>query len=145
MTKNEMAKCAFSNGYNCAQSVLKPFAGQLDIDVNTALKLSTGFGAGMGRLQGTCGAVTGAYMVLGLKFGQQIPDDTSKEKVIDMIREFTERFKDEHKVTDCRDLLRTDLTTTSGRQFFDDNNLHEKVCNKCVATSVSLLEEMMKG
>lgn len=143
MSKSETAKYAFNHGYNCAQSVLKPFAGQLEIDVNTALKLSTGFGAGMGRLQGTCGAVTGAYMVLGLKYGQELPDDTSKEKVIELIREFTERFKDEHKVTDCRDLLKTDLTTTPGRQVFDNNNLHDKVCNKCVSTSVTLLEEMM--
>ncbi len=143
MDKKSSAKCAFDNGYNCAQSVLKPFANQLNFDVNTVLKLSAGFGAGMGRLQGTCGAITGAYMILGLKFGENSTDDTSKEKVIELIREFTSKFKDKHKVTDCRDLLKVDLTTEEGQSSFDQNNLHDQVCSKCLKTSVSLLEEMI--
>ena len=65
------------------------------------------------------------------------------EKVIEMVREFTAKFKDKHEVTDCRDLLKVDLTTDEGQSTFNKNNLHEKVCSKCVKTSVSLLEEMM--
>ena len=143
MSKQEIVKAKFDGGYNCAQSVLTSFAGQMNIDVETVLKISSGFGAGMGRTQKTCGALTGAYMVLGLKYGKGFPDNDSSEKVTGLIQDFTEKFKEEHEVTDCRDLLKVDLTTEEGQSSFDRKNLHNEVCSKCLKTSVSLLEEII--
>lgn len=144
MDKSEKAVQTFDGGLNCAQSVLTPFLDKLNIDESTVLKLSSGFGAGMGRLQETCGAMTGAYMVLGLKYGKQQPDDESKEKVVELIQEFTKRFRAEHKFTNCRELLNADLNTEKGQRYVEENNLHENVCSKCVGNSVKILEDLMK-
>lgn len=138
------AKSAFDNGYNCAQSVLTPFIKQLDFDVNTVLKLSSGFGAGMGRTQETCGAVTGAYMVLGLKYGDIDMDDEAKEKGDERIQEFTKRFEEKHGSTNCGNLLHVDLKTEEGQIAFERKNLHDTVCTKCIGTSVSLLQEIIQ-
>ena len=144
MSKQDLAKNKFDSGFNCAQSVLTPFARQMNIDVNTALKLSSGFGAGMGRTQGTCGALTGAYMVLGLKFGKQFPDDASNEKVVKMIQDITHKFESEHGFTSCSDLLKVDLKTEEGQATFNMKNLHTTVCTHCVNSAVSLLEEIIE-
>ena len=144
MSKQKIVKTKFDEGYNCAQSVLTPFASQMNIDVETALKLSSGFGAGMGRTQKTCGALTGAYMVLGLKYGKGFPDDESREKVVGLIQYLTEKFKEEHEFTDCSDLLKVDLKTEEGQHTFEKNKLHEIVCSHCLNSAVSILEEMMK-
>ena len=144
MNKKTIAISKFNSGYNCAQSVLTPFANKMNIDVETALKLSSGFGAGMGRTQKTCGALTGAYMVIGLKYGTGFPDDESREKVIGLIQDLTEKFKEEHEFTDCSDLLKVDLKTEEGQHTFEKNKLHEIVCSHCLNSAVSILEEMMK-
>ena len=69
-THAEMAEAKFREGYNCAQSVLFSFCEELGLDAETALKLSCGLGAGMGRQGEVCGAVSGGIVVLGLKFGR---------------------------------------------------------------------------
>lgn len=143
MNKKDKAKTIYDSGFNCAQSVLKPFADQLDIDVNSAMKLASGFGAGMGRTQGTCGALTGAYMVLGLKYGEYAPDDDSTDDVIEKIQQLTREFEDEHGFTNCRDLLNVDLKTDEGQKEFDAKNLHNTVCSLCVNSTVSFLEDII--
>jgi C_GCAxxG_C_C family probable redox protein len=143
MSKQETAKKKFDSGFNCAQSVLTPFARQMNIDVDMALKIASGFGAGMGRTQGTCGALTGAYMVLGLKYGKQMPDDDSNDKVAGMIQDLTHKFESEHGFTNCKDLLNVDLTTNKGQDAFAKNNLHSTVCTLCVNSAVDLLEKIL--
>lgn len=144
MNKKDAAKTKFDAGFNCAQSVLIPFVEQLNIDESTALQISSGFGAGMGRTQKTCGALTGAYMVLSLKYGKQRPDDdVSADKVIDLIQEFAANFQEEHGFTNCRDLLNVDLNTDEGQTTFEKNKLHNTVCSHCVKSAVSLLEEII--
>jgi C_GCAxxG_C_C family probable redox protein len=145
MSKKNLAEGKFHSGYNCAQSVLVSFVPQLNIDENTALQISSGFGAGMGRTQKTCGALTGAYMVLSLKYGKQHPaDDVPDDKVVDLIQDFTQKFEDEHGFTNCRDLLKVDLKTKAGQDEFQKKDLHNKVCTLCVNSAVSLLEEVFE-
>ena len=69
MTKGEIAKQYFLQGYNCSQSVLLAFCDDLGFDEQTALMLASPFGGGMGRLREVCGTLSGAYMALGLKRG----------------------------------------------------------------------------
>lgn len=71
MERSEHAKELFLGGNNCAQSVLLSFAKDFGFSKELALKVSAGFGGGMGRVQGTCGAVTGAIMVLGIMKGKR--------------------------------------------------------------------------
>lgn len=145
MDKKNLAERKFHSGYNCAQSVLVSFVPKLNIDENTALQISSGFGAGMGRTQKTCGALTGAYMVLSLKYGKQHPgDEISEDKVVKLIQDFTNKFETEHGFTNCRDLLQVDLNTDKGQQDFKKKDMHNKVCTHCVSSAVSLLEEVFE-
>ena len=66
ITKVELARQYHERGFNCAQSVLAPFAPDYGLSEETALRISTGFGSGMGRLCDVCGALTGAFMAVGL-------------------------------------------------------------------------------
>ena len=75
MTKSEKAINYFQNSFNCAQAVFTPFGLDMGVPEDHCLKIACAFGAGMGRQQCTCGAVTGAMMVLGLHFGKGMGDD----------------------------------------------------------------------
>ena len=63
----------FKNGYNCAQAVLLAFSDELEIDEKTLALISSSFGGGMGRMREVCGAVSGMFMVAGLKYGYSGP------------------------------------------------------------------------
>ena len=72
-TKSEVAMEKFLAGYNCAQSVLYAYGPELGMDGETALKVATGLGAGMGRRGEVCGALTGGILVLGLEIRARRP------------------------------------------------------------------------
>ncbi|HEY4787031.1 MAG TPA: C-GCAxxG-C-C family protein [Bacteroidales bacterium] len=142
--KKEKAVTSFRSGLNCAQAILMAYVDQLRYDNSLALVLSCGFGAGMGRLQETCGAVTGAFMTLGIYNCQKYTENKDrKEKTYAMIQEFNARFISIHKTTQCAELLKCDLKTPEGQEIFKKGNLTEKVCEKCIADSVDILEEIM--
>lgn len=144
MTKIEKALKTFNDGFNCAQAIFSTYGTDLGIDRNTALKISTGFGAGMARLQETCGALTGAYMVIGLKYGKTDANDkTSHEKIYKIINEMTSRFKERNKSTLCKDLLGQDLNTVEGKTYIEENGLFATVCCKCVEDAARILEELI--
>ena len=145
-TKSDAATEKFVSGYNCAQSVLWAFAGELGLDPDTALKISTGFGAGMGRRQETCGAVSGGIMVLGLKYGRgEGQERTVTEESYAKTQELMRRFEAKHGPSDCRQILGgCDLMTEEGRKTMKDRNLHDSICKPCVRTVVAILEDMLK-
>jgi len=135
----------FSSGYNCSQSVISSFSEILNLDNNAALAISCGFGGGMGRTQGTCGAVTGAYMAIGVYCTNKYENIAErKEKTYSMIQEFNRVFVEKHKVTDCRQLLNCDLKTEDGQKYFKENNLVETVCKKCIVNSIEIVNDQMK-
>ena len=70
----------FKEGYNCSQAVFLAFEDKLHIDRNVALKLSSSFGGGMGRLREVCGAVSGMFLVAGVLYGYDDPKDYDKKK-----------------------------------------------------------------
>ena len=144
-TKSKVAAAKFMEGYNCAQSVLYSFCNDLQIDTNTALKIACGFGAGMGRKEEICGAVTGGIIVLGLKFGRGKNDgQTATELTYTKTRELIERFSEKHGIIICRKLLNgCELTTAEGQKYFKDNNLLSKICVPCVQTVVEILEDIV--
>jgi C_GCAxxG_C_C family probable redox protein len=134
----------FRAGLNCAQAVFAAYSEKLGFDKELALSVSTGFGGGMGRLQETCGVVTGAFMVIGVYNSQLYPDSIDrKEKSYAMIREFNARFIGEHKTTRCKDLIDCDLSTPEGRALSKENRLHDTICEGCMATSIRLLNELI--
>lgn len=96
----------FKSGYNCAQSVFLAFAEDLGFDKETALKLSSSFGGGMGRLREVCGAVSSMFAIAGLKKGYTSPNnDELKAKHYELIQSLAEKFKSKYGTIICRELL----------------------------------------
>jgi C_GCAxxG_C_C family probable redox protein len=140
----EIAISTFRAGLNCAQAVFAAYSEKLGYDKEMALSTSAGFGGGMGRLQETCGVVTGAFMVIGVYNSQLYPDNlVRKEKSYEMIREFNARFVEEHKSNRCMDLVNCDLSIAEGRALAKEKRIHETICEGCLATSIRILNGMI--
>ena len=123
MKRSEKAVKLFESGMNCSQAMLMAFAEGSALDPALAAKLASGFGGGMGRMAGTCGAVTGAYLALGLLRGTASADDKAgKENTYRLIREFAARFQARHGSVTCRELLGCDIGTAAGL----DQALHQR-------------------
>lgn len=137
---------AYKSGFNCAQSMISAYSDFFDIDRRTALALSCGFGGGMGKLQGTCGAVTGSFMVLGAySYNEDIDIQLSKDRSVELVREFSKRFKAIHSTTNCKDIIGCDISTDRGMQYAKDNLLFETICEKCIKDSVVIIEDLINS
>lgn len=145
MERKTLAKRYFNDGLNCAQSVLCSFKAEIDVPESELQKISAGFGGGMAKLQQTCGAVTGSYMVVGLMDKTLIPNDSnSREKTNILLQEFDYEFKRIHKSTQCSDLLGINLLSEDGKVQFEELNLRENVCERCIEDAVTLIESKMQ-
>lgn len=106
MDHSKKAVELFKSGYNCSQAVLGAYAEELGLDLDTALKISSSFGGGMGRMRETCGALTGAFMVIGmLKGDYDSKDNKSKSELYASIQELADDFKGQNGSIICRELL----------------------------------------
>lgn len=144
MSKASAAEQLFRDHANCAQAVLIPFAGEHGVSAATASDIASGFGGGMARLQGTCGAITGACMALGIAIGAREPDATkAKDATAAAFREFQKRFIGLHGETTCRALLNVDLNTEEGRAAHAQNKLRETICTPCVRDAAMIVEELL--
>ncbi len=145
-SKTENAVELFRGGMNCAQSVVIAFSDDLTFDREMAARISCGFGGGMGRLQETCGAATGSFMVLGIHVCRKhFNNRDRKEETYAGIQKFSERFKSIYGVLDCKSLLNCDLRTEEGQRYIKENNLHEVICEKCISDSVRIVEELIEN
>lgn len=136
---------SFRGGKNCAQSVLSTYAERFKIETELAISLTSGFGAGMGRLQETCGAVTGAFMVIGLHNSKMHRDNSSlKEVSMLMIQEFTQKFVEKNGTINCKSLIKCDLNTDEGQKYFADNKIADTICSKCISDSIRIINELTK-
>lgn len=105
-TKGQIAKRYFEEGYNCCQAVLGAFAEDLGLEFETAMLLSSSFGAGMGRLREVCGTVSGMFMVLGMKYGYRSPKVfEEKKELYQKIQVLAGQFKEDNGSIICRELL----------------------------------------
>ena len=144
-TSPEIAEFKFVEGYNCAQSVMFSFCDKLGLDTETALKLSCGLGAGMGRQGEVCGAVTGGILVLGLKLGRGQNDPRNQtDLTYSKIREFMNHFAAKHGSCLCRELLSgCDLRTPDGQDYYIKNNYFNLICRPCVRDAAILVEAII--
>ena len=141
----ERALESFRGGLNCAQAVVTAFSEELNYDKYMALSISCGFGAGMGRLQDTCGAVTGSFMVLGIANCRKFTDNKDrKEATYAMVQKFSNTFKEMHGTTDCSSLLNCDLKTEEGNRFAKENNLFGTICEKCISDSIGIINDLIE-
>ena len=143
--KNETAVQKFTSGYNCAQSVLFACSDEIDIDKNTALKIAWAFGAGMGKKQEICGAITGGIMAISLKYSRfQNADNSTTDKIYSKTRELMDKFQGKHGTCKCSELLQgCNLSTDEGQKYIKENDLFNKTCVECVRSAATILEEIL--
>jgi C_GCAxxG_C_C family probable redox protein len=124
--------------------VLTAYAEELGLDRETALKIASPFGAGMARMGETCGAVTGAFMAIGIKHGRTKADDeAAKERTYELMHEFVKRFKERNTSILCNVLLGFDVSTPEGRKRASERDTHANVCPKYVQDAAEILEELL--
>jgi C_GCAxxG_C_C family probable redox protein len=147
MKKKQLADQYHERGYGCAQAVLAAYAQDFGLSEETALHISTGFGSGMGRMCEVCGALTGGFMVIGLKYGKVITDGTKygtdTETTYKLVAELARKFETINGSIYCRDLIGHDLSNPEQRAKVVKMGLFKTTCKKCILDSVELLEEIL--
>lgn len=138
----EYAIRRFREGFNCSQSVLSAYGEAFGLEEQTAFRIAAGFGGGMGRLQGTCGALAGAYMLAGLKHGKIRGDDQeAQERTYSKVQEMAAKFKARFGSDLCSEILGIDLRTEEGRRRFKAENMSARYCEVCIRRASELVEE----
>jgi len=144
MNKQETIDSAllyFDQGFACSQSILLAFVPQFDLEENTAKLISSTFGAGMGRLRQTCGAVTGGFMVLGLAYGNTDPKDTdTKLAAYKRVRDLNGLVEGIHGTTSCAEILKKHATEAE----VAERKHHKIICRKVVADVAGIVFEMVE-
>jgi len=145
MEKSEKALAYFRNKFNCSQSVFTVFSPEYGYSEDDALKVSCAFGGGMGRQQLTCGAVTGAMMAIGMKYGKGINDSEEKKQLTYLkTREFFEEFIKIHGSTNCRELLDgLNMSDPEDHKKIMERNLFDIKCEEYVASAVKITERIL--
>ena len=119
------------HGYNCAQAILCAYADLYGLDEQTAYRIAEAFGTGMGGMGDTCGAVSAAFMLLGMKSKNGIGDKASRAALYKDVRELAAAFKAEAGSTICRELK-------------GQTGLPVYPCAKCIETAAKLFEAELK-
>jgi len=142
MEKKEKALEYFRNKFNCSQAVFTVFGKEYGLSADDCLKLSCAFGGGMGRQQQTCGAVTGALIALGMKYGKGINDPEEKKQYTYLkTREFFQKFSELNGSVNCRELLDgLDMNDPEDLQKIMELKLFDLKCEKYVADAVKIVD-----
>jgi C_GCAxxG_C_C family probable redox protein len=99
----------------------------------------------MGRMGETCGGVTGALMVIGLRYGKtEVQDKQEKEMTYGLVKEFVDRFKSRNGSIVCRELLGCDISTPEGLKIAEDKNLIATLCPKFVQDAAEIMEQILE-
>lgn len=135
MPAEEQALRYFRQGYNCAQSVLASVAPRLKLEEGMALRLASGFGAGVGRMRKLCGAFSGLTMAAGYAQGNLTGEPEDKERIFSLVRSLAADFKREFGSLECRDLLHLDkgLQEPARPSERTETYYAARPCERCVA------------
>lgn len=150
INENERAKKAmayFKEGYNCSQAVFLAFSDLYDIDEKTALKLSSSFGGGMGRMREVCGAVSGMFMVAGTLYGYDDPKaHEEKTEHYARIQELAGHFSDANGSIVCRTLLGlSDGKSAPEPEKRTDSYYKKRPCAQLVGMAAAIMDNYIKG
>lgn len=143
---SEKAMYLFKQGYNCSQSVVLAFCDKTGLNEETALKMSSSFGGGMGRLREVCGAVTGMFMVAGMLYGYSDPkDNKAKTEHYKLIQELADKFKQENGSIICRELLGLGAGADKPVPELRTQEYYKKrPCAELVGCAAGIMEEYIK-
>ena len=141
----EKAVDTFRGGINCTQAVLAACGTAHGIEREDAMRLGGAFGSGM-NMGETCGAVTGALMVLGLRHAKVTGAGfLTRDRTAAATLAFVERFKERNGSVSCKELLGCDLGTPEGRAAARRDGSFKKRCPKFVRDAAEILDEMERA
>ncbi|MBQ7089420.1 MAG: C_GCAxxG_C_C family protein [Clostridia bacterium] len=130
MSKLDLAMDFHQQGYNCAQAVALPFCEEMGLDAAVVKRATEGFGAGMGGRTQTCGALSGAVFVAGMR-NADATDPASKMDTYKVCAKMSEEF-----VAHCGSGVCEVIKGLTGGDMLCS-------CNECIACGVTLVEEMI--
>lgn len=143
--RTKLAVDFFCKGYNCAQSVACAYSDLLGISQEDAYLISAGMGGGIGGMRLTCGALSGAAIIAGLKYGKYDPNDNEKKtEMYSIISEIGNAFTEKFESNCCFDLL-----TKAGVDFSvkpkerTEKYYRERPCGEFVEYASLLLEKLV--
>lgn len=143
---SDLAVKLFQEGYNCAQSVFAAFCDETGFDQETALKISSSFGGGMGRMREVCGAVSGMLMTAGMLYGYSGPKDGgAKAEHYRLVQELSKRFREENGSIVCRELL--NLPAGNSSPVPDDRTKEyykKRPCGELVRCAAEIMDEELE-
>jgi C_GCAxxG_C_C family probable redox protein len=132
-------------GFNCAESVLLALCQEMGIESPFIPRIATGFGGGIGHTGGICGAVTGAVMALGIRFGRSNPQDKeTRDRLYLLVESFLKAVGKNLGHLDCLSLIGVRLNTEEGLKQYREGNLREK-CRSIVTTVENIALQYLHG
>ena len=144
MNSVKSAVSRFKQGFNCSQALVSTYGTRFGLNREIALRGCSTLGGGMGRMGETCGGVTGALMVIGLRYGKtEVQDKQEKEMTYGLVKEFVDRFKSRNGSIVCRELLGCDISTPEGLKIAKDKNLIATLCPKFVQDAAEIMEQIL--
>jgi len=142
-TKCDLATSRFTEGFHCSQSVLEAFAEDYGLNPVTARKIGNPLAGGSG-LGGKCGAVTGAFLLIGMHYGMADADDSDAfQKTFEKVGTFVEKFKERHGNIYCQQLIGLNVFSEEGLREFMDKDIKLTQCIKYVENAVKIVEEII--
>lgn len=134
----------FNKGFNCAQAVLNSHCGKFGLDEQTALKISCAFGGGISHTNELCGAVTGALMLISLKYGKSAAgDNDAKDITYSLTRKFLEMFNEKHSSVKCTDLTGYNLSSEQELIKAREAGVFISVCPQLIKDAVEMVEKLI--
>ena len=146
MNKRDVAIALFEEGFNCAQAVAAAFCDEAGVSKETMVKMASGFGGGFGRLREVCGAVSGMFMLAGLKYGKGIPNDLeTRTKVYDTVQKMAKEFETMNGSIVCGDLLGINKPKDTGAVPTERNSefYKKRPCVGCVEDCAKIVEKYL--
>jgi len=144
MTRADEAVALFQEGFSCSQAVLAVFAEDFGFERDTALRISQGFGAGIAYTDDICGALSGAIMVIGLRYGRIKADDiAAKEKTYSVVTEFLQEFKKRNSSVACTGLLGYNLSDPQQVTEVKERKVVMTRCPSFVRDAVEIVEKLI--
>jgi len=144
MKKSDEAVARYTSGFTCASAVFSTFSDELGLDGDTAKKIACGFGAGISKTGNICGAVSGAILVIGLKYGKvQAGDAAATEKTRALVRELIREFTARNGSVNCTELLGYNLSIPEEYQKAADEGLYFTKCPEYVRDAADILDRIL--
>jgi C_GCAxxG_C_C family probable redox protein len=145
MDKSQKAAGHMKIGYNCSQAIVKTYAADVGLNEEEIVKIASVLGGGIGRTGHVCGAVSGAALIIGAKFGST--DNTkleSKDKAYQKGRELLERFAAENKSILCSEILGYDISSKEDLMKARQSGVFIQKCPNFVASAARILESLLE-